>query len=181
MTTFRAKSPTIRLPWRPESGGGPSVNLLPMLNVFLALVPFLLLCAAFAPLSAATISRPQDLIPAHGKAVSILLHIKPTMFVIEAEHAGGTEGSIPSLSTTVPRVLDDGAASVNTTAQLIERLYRIKRGYPDSDTVVLLPDDTIAYEDVVGTMDAVRQIGEKRRGARRIPLFASIVLGSTGL
>lgn len=176
----------VRLRARPDMATADApINLLPMLNVFLALIPFLLLCAAFAPLAAAPISRPQALVAAQGKAVSILLHVKPTMFVIEAERtrgAGHGDNAIPSLSTTVPRVLEDGVASASSTAQLVERLYRIKKTYPDSNTVVLLPDATIAYEDVIATMDAVRQIdqqaGKHQQGSRRVPLFASIVLGS---
>jgi biopolymer transport protein ExbD len=154
------------------------VSVLPMINVFLTLIPFLLLCANLAPLAATEIGVPQRVAPRDAAGPAVTLRIRPRLFEIDVDNGKeGSEGQARHM--TVPRNLEDAGASRTTYAALVETFHRLKRRYPNGDTVTVRPDDVIPYEEVVATMDSLRDIITQEQGVkRRAPLFPGVILGA---
>ena len=58
--------------------------------------------------------------------------------------------------------------------KLNEYLQSVKRTYPASDTLILIPDEAVRYDSIIQAMDAARNFNEQ-------PLFPNVVLsGSLG-
>jgi biopolymer transport protein ExbD len=58
--------------------------------------------------------------------------------------------------------------------ELNEYLQSIKRKYPQSDTLILIPDEGVIYESIIQAMDAARTFNSNS-------LFPNVVLsGSLG-
>ena len=58
--------------------------------------------------------------------------------------------------------------------QLNQYLQTLKGIYPASDTLLLVPDNTVIYESIIQAMDAARSVDDN-------PLFPNVVLsGSLG-
>jgi hypothetical protein len=121
-----------------------AVDVLPLVNLFLALVPFLLLCASFTPLAAAQI---ESLPPTAGTSLFIL-RIKPNSFVFE---------SAKQASIWVGRPADPHDGTRRGYEQLAEACGRIKARLPHSTTLTVIPGDDVPYEDVVLTLDTLRR------------------------
>jgi hypothetical protein len=54
---------------------------------------------------------------------------------------------------------------------MVARLEGIKSLYPSSDTLILMPSETVLYDTIIQTMDAARNSGET-------PLFPNVVLSA---
>ena len=85
--------------------------------------------------------------------------------------AGAKAGEAPldpkSAPPTIP-LLADGKYDYTT---LTRKMVDIKNGFPQESKVILMADQTVSYEVLVATMDAVRQDGTRR-------LFYDVVLGA---
>jgi biopolymer transport protein ExbD len=62
-------------------------------------------------------------------------------------------------------------------ASFANALKRIKERYPESRTMILVPDDGFRFEQVVAIMDAARDY--KLPNGRKVMLFDEVVLSST--
>lgn len=134
------------------------VDVLPLVNLFLTLVPFLLLCATFAPLAAAQV---DSLAPAVGHTASLVLRIRANSFAIES--GDGKQGS-----TWVTRPADPRDGKRTGYEQLADTCLRIKARLPKATTLTVIPSDDVPYEDVIMALDTVRHTHT----------FADVVLGS---
>lgn len=65
--------------------------------------------------------------------------------------------------------------------KLTEALFRVKRAYPKSESVIIVPEPTILYDEVVQTMDACREKSEKGEGGKikTDKLFGKVVVSTT--
>jgi hypothetical protein len=151
-----------------------------MVNVFLTLIPFLLLCANLAPLAATELGVPHGVPPHDATGPAVTLRIRPRAFEIDVD-AGKEASEGQARHMTIPRNLEDAMAARTTYGALVDAFYRLKRRYPNGDTVTVRPDDAIPYEEVVATMDSLRDIVTQEHGIkRRAPLFPGVVLGAQG-
>lgn len=64
--------------------------------------------------------------------------------------------------------------------KLTEALFRVKRKYPKSESVIIVPEPTILYDEVVQTMDACRE-RQQREGVtiKKDLLFGKVVVSTT--
>lgn len=65
--------------------------------------------------------------------------------------------------------------------KLTEALFRVKRAYPKSESVIIVPEPTILYDEVVQTMDACRERQEKDAAGKikKDLLFGKVVVSTT--
>ena len=64
--------------------------------------------------------------------------------------------------------------------KLTEALFRVKRAYPKSESVIIVPEPTILYDEVVQTMDACREKQEKDgMKVTKTVLFGKVVVSTT--
>jgi biopolymer transport protein ExbD len=142
------------------------VDLLPVMNLFVVLIPFLLISAAFyhvsvIPTTVPTQSAGTSDIAADPLAVTLTVRLEKDALHLTASHATLDAETLATLATSLPRDGQEGPS-------LTSALQSIKAQYPNSDTVLVVPGVGVVYKEVVGVLDAAR--------GQETPLFPVVVL-----
>jgi biopolymer transport protein ExbD len=155
------------------------LNLIPIMNVFMVMIPFLLMFAAFYHLKAINTS-----IPVHGVVtadtentpskeaikITVVLELKEREIRISALSSQLTAVELAEFEVALNRP----AGGDLSVMALGDYLQRVKARYPASDTLLLIPDEGVLYKEIVEAMDCARS-----RDADA--LFPNVVLaGSLG-
>ena len=152
-----------------QARSGPDVDLIPVMNLFVVLIPFLLLSAAFYHVGVIPTSLPSEGGGAAGEEpgeqVVVSLRIEGDRLELSA-HGEGSEEELEGLAAVLQR---DGTE----LDQLGRALRAIKARYGASDTVIVVPSRTVPYQDVVAVLDAARSFTE---GNSEKALFPVVVL-----
>ncbi|MDJ0764037.1 MAG: biopolymer transporter ExbD [Myxococcota bacterium] len=154
------------------------VNLIPVMNLFVTLIPFLLLAAAFYHVGVIPTSLPSQTdetsdVAGDTQSVTVNLVIEREQLHVSAANAVLDETLLAALSMTIEKG-DEGF----DLKLLTKVLHEIKKRFTKSDTVIVLPSDYVEYQDVVRILDATREIkldGESET-SKRLPLFPVVVL-----
>ena len=153
------------------------LNMVPIMNLFMVLIPFLLMSASFMHIKAINTSIPVHSAAAASeeqKAPEVKVTAVLSLYGDRIELAAVCEALSPEtlyrFEETVRKTPDaEGAAS-----SLMAALRKIKSEYPASDTLLLVPDAEILYDEIIHTMDIARNMEED-------VLFPNVVLaGSLG-
>lgn len=154
------------------------VDLIPVMNLFVVMIPFLLLSAAFLHVGVIPTTLPTQTdgasdIAADTQSVTINLHMAPEALHLSASNAVLEEEVLSELAATIPR-----KGEAHDLEALTDVLHGIKSRYPNSDTVILLPGEGVVYSDVVLVLDAAREKTIEAEGAesKNVPLFPVVVL-----
>ncbi len=163
----------------------PELNLTPIMNLMVVLIPLLLTSAEFIKLGIIEINLP----PAAGatmtsvskmpqeveKKLDLTVTVTDQGFYIasSAAVALGQNGEGP----TIPKETNG-----YDYKKLSDYLYRIKKKadgiFKDSNRVIILAEPSIKYQTVVSTMDASRSV---KVDGKLKPLFPDVSLGATVL
>jgi hypothetical protein len=150
------------------------LDLLPVMNLFMVLIPFLLMGAAFFKIGvipssiAAHVPDEEAELPPTDR-VTLHLIVKPDSLEISASN--------PAID---PAILDtlffERRGPDADLPALTAHLAEIKRRFPASDTLIVLPYDELGFERLVGILDATRerQVGTDERGD---PVFQDLFPG----
>ncbi|WP_288131042.1 biopolymer transporter ExbD [Microbulbifer sp.] len=187
----------------------PELDITAFLNLMVVLVPFLLVSAVFSRVTILELNMPTG---AGGGAedpgVSLEVVVrKDVLEISDGEKViarfpnlnQGEEGAVAETAETegaeAEGAVDENGlpiipptAEVYDLAQLRENLLRIKETYPDKTDSTILMEPDVAYEHLVGIMDAVRGtevMPKPEEGAepdpeaspQRMELFPDISLG----
>jgi len=161
--------------YRRKRSGTADINLTPVMNLFVVLIPFLLLSAAFfhvgvIPTSLPTQQSGHSDVSEQLDSVTINVEVTPEALHLSAANPALPEAALKELGATFPRA-DDGTFADDDVSKL---LRAIKQRYPASDTVIVLPEPGVVYRDVVRVLDAARDY-EDESGAK-VPLFPVVVM-----
>ena len=153
------------------------VNLIPVMNLFVTLIPFLLLAAAFYHVGVIPTSLPSQTdetsdIASDTISVTVNLVIEDDQLRLSASSAVLDEETLSALSLVLPKKNGEFDLDNLSTA-----LFEVKRRYPKSDTVIVLPGDEVEYLQVIKVLDAARELtidkGDAKAGT---PLFPVVVM-----
>lgn len=153
------------------------VNLIPVMNLFVTLIPFLLLAAAFYHVSVIPTSLPSQTdgtsdTAADNVSVTVNLLVEKRKIRLTASSATLDEETLSGLTLEINK--KNGKFDL---ALLTSALVEIKNRYKKSDTVIVLPADDIPYEDIVLILDTSRERRMKSGGKEKsVPLFPVVVL-----
>ena len=153
------------------------VDLTPVMNLFVTLIPFLLLAAAFYHVGVVPASLPSQTddssdIASTKIAVTVNLIVAPEGIRLSATSSGLDEETLNALAAFIEK--KDGKYDLEL---LSKALHAIKTKYSQSDTVVVLPGEHIEYQDVVQILDSAREFELEKNGVvEKIPLFPVVVL-----
>jgi len=123
------------------------LNLLPLMSLFVALVPALLYSAVFVPVSALGLDFPGTGGAASESPLALAIRVADSTYAIE--------GVPDSAYAAIPRVDDPAGARTELRAQL----DGIHARYPTSGGAILVVSPQVPYRDVVQVMDEVREAG----------------------
>ncbi|OGV98494.1 MAG: hypothetical protein A3I04_04975 [Nitrospinae bacterium RIFCSPLOWO2_02_FULL_39_110] len=138
------------------------LNLTPVMNLFMVIIPFLLLTAVFAKMAIIDTYLPQEGEGGGGNQAA-----PPKMLIVKVMEKGIELGGIGE-GIFIPRI--EGKLNLR---QLAAELFKLKDKYPKEEEAILLFDPQMPYDQVVQIMDTTRETSE---GTKRI-LFPLISLG----
>ncbi|GAA3916309.1 ExbD/TolR family protein [Litoribacillus peritrichatus] len=150
------------------------IDMVPVMNMFLVLIPFLLMSANFLPFNVINTSVPvKSETPVDDTPDKKVSDIKVTA-VVKLEKDGiylsATSGELAEDKLKeMDKFLPIAAGNQYAYSDLSASLDLIKTLYPKSDTLILTPSGDILYDSIVDTMDASRSFNEK-------PLFKHVVI-----
>ncbi len=155
----------------------PELNMVPIMNMFMVLIPFLLMSASFYHIKAINTSVPvhadtgsQSTSDKGPVKITVVLELKQDQIRISALSSSVDEKALSDVETTLTRP-PGGEISV---VELADYLQKLKDQYPASDTMLLIPDDTVSYREIIQAMDCARRQDTEA-------LFPNVVLsGSLG-
>jgi biopolymer transport protein ExbD len=158
--------------WREARNEPKELDLVPIMNLMVVLIPFLMLGAAFYHVAVIPASLPAkvDVVsapPADTIKVTAQLELD----------ANGHIHLSASAATLDPETLARFAAELPPTPagadlpQLVRRLQALKAQYPKSDTLLVLPEGDLSYQQLVAALDAAREIPGATEDDPATPLF----------
>lgn len=133
------------------------LELMPMLNVFISIIPLLLLSAAFVQLAVIPTALPASATapaaPSQEDAtLALTIVIHPDAYAVEAN------GAVTSTIARAPRPRAAGTVD-GARAELHDVLAAIAAQHPDHRTVRIVADPDTHYEDIIDVMDTSRSAG----------------------
>jgi biopolymer transport protein ExbD len=124
------------------------LELMPLMNVFVALIPMLLLSAVFIKLTVIDLSAPptaeSDANLENKPKLALAVTIKDDYFVVEGDRIQ-------------KRVI--ARADENAKEQLSGALGEIAAQYPDNHEIMIISQARTKYEDIISVMDISRDAG----------------------
>ena len=158
-----AYRPSLRRHRREE---GTELNLTPIMNLMVVIIPLLLTSAAFVKLGIIELNLPPAAGAVAGSAspmpkenvrnLELVLSITDNGFYIFSALTAAQKSD--TTAPSIPR-LDDGGYDF---AALSQKLYEIKReagsSFADGEAIVIQAENKITYQILVSTMDAARSI-----------------------
>ncbi|MCI0511622.1 biopolymer transporter ExbD [candidate division KSB1 bacterium] len=130
------------------------LDMTAVMNIFLILIPFLLLTAVFVRISILDISLPTGgggggAAPPPGRAILVIIAV--------------TADNRMQIKTTTTEIQFETIYSLNGNeynyAQLVEQLNRLKTTFPWLEELVLQPEENVKYEVIIKIMDRCREHG----------------------
>jgi biopolymer transport protein ExbD len=152
------------------------LNLTPLMDVMSNILFFLLSAfgasiIAVLPATVPARSSSESSIAAESDKVTVTLRADAAGFALACEsQTEPTEALLP-FNTHIPR-RDTGFDYDG----LRNALTRVKKRWPGSTTMILMPDDDIRYEGIAEIMDAAREVALP--DGRAIVLFPDVVLST---
>lgn len=148
------------------------LNLIPVMNLFMTLIPFLLMGAAFVHMATIPTSLPQHTpeasdVPKTPATVTATLRIEPDKLAVTAASTSLDEAQLAALAGEFA-----APAGAYDLPALQGHLAGIKARYPKSNTLIVVGHDALATADLVRILDAAREIPEGEVGGE--PVFAEL-------
>jgi len=147
------------------------LNITSFMNVLVVLVSFLLATTVFSHIAKLEMNLPGGGAAAEGAADELPpLQLEVTIRPDQIEVGDRNSGLMKEL-TRVNQLHDFNGLSVY--------LHQVKDKFPAVEEVTVLAEDETSYDDIVHTMDAVREYEHKVNGyAINTVLFPQVALGS---
>jgi biopolymer transport protein ExbD len=119
--------------------------LVPMIDIFVVLVTFLLMTAVFSRIAILELDLPSAASPSASEPTFRL------EVIVRKQGLELTNGS--SLIATIPN--KDGGYDLKSLSELA---LALKRDYPDADDASVLMEPEIEYDHLIQVMDAIRSV-----------------------
>ena len=133
---------------REQNLDSPDLNITPVMNVFLILVPFMLLTAVFVRISILEFSLPgTETAPKQTAANPVVTVLTITDQGFELKSKGL---DFPGLARK------DGQYDYDT---LVDRLNRVKQAHRQTEDIIIAPQAAIKYDTIIKVMDRCRENG----------------------
>ncbi len=176
--------------YRSAKEGPSELNLIPIMNLFVVLIPFLLAGAAFLRIGVIPTSLPQNNpsegdVPKTPTTVLCNLAIDDKAMTLTVASVSLTPEELQALGAVFARK-PDGAYDIQG---LQDHLKGLKIKYPGSNTLTLMPDDRVKYQDIVKILDKTREYkgeGLNEKGEEKyeqlfpVTIFSKIIKAPPG-
>jgi biopolymer transport protein ExbD len=154
------------------------LNIVPIMNMFMVLIPFLLMSASFFQIKAINTSvavhsnspKSENSSPPEKvmHKLTVILELKEDLIKVSALSDTLEPGVLADLETEFTRT----AGQALSVTSIAEHLKKLKTQYPLSDTMLLIPDADVSYNEIIQAMDCARKYHEAA-------LFPNVVLSAS--
>jgi biopolymer transport protein ExbD len=156
--------------------GDKEVDLAALVDILANMLFFLLATVSFLQLKTLNASVPalsDKTEVVSDKAVNVTIEIKSTGHVLKVtgQPADKTQKAL-TIQKDIAR-LSDGSLD---TKSLTKELWEVKKISPETKNVMIFPEQTMPFEDIVRTMDAAREMPSIIDPKKKVPLFPRPVL-----
>jgi biopolymer transport protein ExbD len=127
------------------------INILPVLNLFSVLVPFMMLAAVFAEVAILDLNLPT---PGSGEAGEAP-ETPPLMLTVVVSKDGFTVGASGGFLDSIMKN-PDGTYNYE---RLENQLSKVKENYPHEEEVIIASELATKYQTIVHVMDVARDSG----------------------
>ena len=163
-----------------------SINITPVMNLFVVLIPFLLTSAAFLQLAMVDTTLPRL-----AEVSDVEKEKDPNKLIVTVRILSSgfdvnrvNPDSRPAMQARWNSGGDLSGKILLTSEKkydfnaLGNQMVRIKAAYPTSESVLILPEENINYETIIHTMDATRErfVHENGHGKKEV-LFPDAIIG----
>lgn len=170
---------------RPELASE-EINITPIMNLFIILIPFLLLSAVFVNIGVIETSLPivaddNDKGKDENKhRIALKVAINRLGFLIKGTVSDSSR--IHPRAAVTKNVIGNGLLIRQKNGKynfdlFQDALQKIKADFPDEDTLIIMPESYILYDTIIETMDAAREIYVAREKKMK-QLFPKAVIGA---
>ena len=128
------------------------VNIIPVMNIFLLLIPFLLLTAEFVHLAIIELSLPSL---NKGQSQQLQERSQNLVLIILAVKEGGFQLKAQGFKFDPLNKINNKYDYQN----LVEQLKQIKQQHPYAEDIFISAENNVKYDIVVKVMDRCREIG----------------------
>ncbi len=148
------------------------MDMVPIMNMFLVLVPFLLMSASFLHIKAINTSVPVLAAAVKQKPAdpslktTVILELSKTAITLSLN----ADTLKPKDASRWHRRFPKKADNTFPLEMLAAHLERVKTAYPASDTLIIVPHGDVLYDTIIQTMDVARY-GEAEK-----KLFPNVVI-----
>jgi biopolymer transport protein TolR len=136
------------------------LNLVPFIDLLSCCISFLLITAVWtqiAGLQVASSGGPPDPDKKQEQTIDVKLLLTEKGYSL----------TMAGAAIEIPKVAKDGAQAFDMKV-LSEKLKTLKASLPDQSAITVQPEDAVAYEDLVSTVDAC--LGQQLRNVTVAPL-----------
>jgi biopolymer transport protein ExbD len=105
--------------------------------------------------------------------VTVNLNLTRDGVDIAAAGSAQSEEELSAFKRTIP-----ARAGEPDYPAIARQLEAIKKAYPRSDTILLTPEAGVSYAQMIGVMDAAREIKDPAGGAQPSKLFPTVVVST---
>lgn len=121
------------------------LNIMPLMNLFVVLIPMLLLSAVFVELSVLELNLPtgDESAEKPKRGLELMVEIGPEHYVVKGRRLK---------TQRIPRDTEDATA-------LNDALASIAQAHPDNQDLTILSRENTPYQDIITVMDASHEAG----------------------
>lgn len=161
--------------YRQAKDGASELNLIPIMNLFVVLIPFLLAGAAFLRIGVIPTSLPQNNpsegdVPKTPTTVLCNLAIDDKGMTLTVASVSLTPEELEALGAVFPRKADGSYDNQG----LQDHLKGLKVKYPGSNTLTLMPDDRVKYQDIVKILDKTREYNTGKLNSKKEEVYEQL-------
>ncbi len=128
------------------------VNLTAVMNIFLILIPFLLLTATFMRIAVLELTLPS--VDRSNRQATAQKPQSVVLNILQIDEDGFKLNSPNLKFAKVAKANDEF-----NWATLTDQLERVKEKYPDTEDIIISPADAIRYKTIITVMDHCREAG----------------------
>ncbi|MBN1465124.1 biopolymer transporter ExbD [candidate division KSB1 bacterium] len=128
------------------------VNLTAVMNIFLILIPFLLLTASFVRIAVLELTLPS--LDRAGQQATVQNAQSTVLNILLIKE---TELQLNSPGLKFDKIA--GRTGDYNWSELTAQLQQVKSKFPDSEDIIISPENTILYETIIVIMDQCREAG----------------------
>ncbi|MEM9068915.1 MAG: biopolymer transporter ExbD [Myxococcota bacterium] len=149
------------------------LDLIPVMNLLVILIPFLLMGASFFHIGVIPASLPShvsaDPPPEPPAEITLNLVVKEGSLEFTASSTELDEATLTGLAATFPFT-----GNSTNTAPIVAYLKGLKERFPTSDTMIVLPIPELSFDNLVTILDATREFDTGRTDNAGEPIMSNL-------